>query len=114
MTLSTATSHIPSVADLSQTELEAALTGLGQPTYRARQIRRGVLQRLATSFEELSDLPAPLRRNLARRYRLSTAETALEQVSADGSTRKALLRLGDGELIETVLMRYEATPQGRR
>jgi 23S rRNA (adenine2503-C2)-methyltransferase len=114
MTLTAAAPQLPAIAELSLAELEAVLGELGQPAYRARQIRRGVLQRLATSYEEMSDLPASLRRDLAGRYRLTTAETALEQVSADGSTRKALLRLADGELIETVLMRYEATPQGRR
>ena len=116
MTRSTlgAATRIRALTDLSLPELEAALDALGQPAYRARQIRRAVLQRLVIGFEELRELPAAVRAELSNRYRLTTAETAMEQVSADGSTRKALLRLADGELIEAVLMRYPATPQGRR
>ncbi len=101
------------LADLSLPELEATLRDLGQPAYRARQVWRGVYQRLATSFDDLTDLPAPLRLELAARYRLAAAEPVTQLTSRDGSTDKALLRLQDGELIETVLMRYEATEDSR-
>jgi 23S rRNA (adenine2503-C2)-methyltransferase len=102
------------LTDLNLSELEAALKEMGQPAYRAHQIWRGVFQRLATSFDELSDLPAGLREALAARFRIVPATPVVEQVSADGSTQKGLLRLHDGELIETVLMRYEASERGRR
>jgi 23S rRNA (adenine2503-C2)-methyltransferase len=103
-----------SLCDYSLVELEGLLAELGQPAYRARQIWRGIFQRFSQSFEELSDLPASLRTELACRWKIGAAETAVEQVSSDGSTRKALLRLADGELVETVLMRYPASPQGRK
>jgi 23S rRNA (adenine2503-C2)-methyltransferase len=103
-----------SLTDLSLPELEAALCDLGQPAYRARQVWRGVYQRLATSFDDLTDLPAPLRHELAERFAIVSAEPVAALTSRDGRTHKALLRLHDGELIETVLMRYEAREGSRR
>jgi 23S rRNA (adenine2503-C2)-methyltransferase len=103
----------PSICDLTPEELRAELRALGQPDYRARQIWRAIYHGLATDYSRLSDLPLELRRHLADRYELSIPETVTEQRSADGSVVKALLRLRDGELIETVLMRYAAADQSR-
>ena len=103
----------PSILDLSSDELAGRLTAWGEPAYRARQIWRWLHQRLAASFDEMTDLPASLRRRLAAEFRLSPIEEALMVRSADGSTRKALLRLDDGQTIETVLMEYEPTARGR-
>lgn len=104
----------PSISDLSSQQLAGILKGLGEPAYRARQIRQAIYKRLATSWDELQELPAGLRSSLAERCSLLSAETALEQTSADSSTTKTLLRLSDGELIETVLMRYDESERGRR
>src|SRR5581483_3913389 len=59
-------------------------------------------------------LPAGLRAALADRFSALPAEPAAALTSRDGSTHKALLRLQDGELIETVLMRYDAAEHSRR
>src|SRR2546428_2703210 len=53
---------------------------------------------------ELTDLPKPLREALAASFRWSAVELVREEASADGETRKALLRLADGHHIESVLM----------
>lgn len=52
-------------------------------------------------FDEMTDLPAGLRDELAGRLALPFPEIAEKQVSSDG-TRKYLLRLGDGVTVETV------------
>ena len=63
---------------------------------------------LADSFaaEAMPELPAKVRTRLGREAMLGVLPTALETDSADGHTRKYLLRLADGERIETVLMRF--------
>ncbi len=104
---------LPCVLDLAAAELAALLAATGADAYRAGQVRQWVYQRHALTFSEMTDLPAPLRSALARRLRIAPAEIVAEQDSADGSTHKALLRLDDGELVETVLMRY-APFRGRR
>jgi 23S rRNA (adenine2503-C2)-methyltransferase len=99
--------------DLTLPELISAVAELGQPGYRARQIWHELFRRLSGSFDQMSGLPASLRQALSERYPMRPAETIRELTSRDGSTEKALLRLGDGELIETVLMRYPSSVQGR-
>ena len=104
---------LPRLTSLTSSELTEKLQALGQPAYRARQIWHGVFHGLAADFAQLSDIPAGLRGTLAETFAPPRLETAAERVSGDGSTRKALLRLDDGELIETVLMRYTATGDSR-
>jgi 23S rRNA (adenine2503-C2)-methyltransferase len=89
--------------------LEQALTELGQPPYRAKQVWEHACAG-AGSYDEMSSLPKSLRTELARRVPFSTL--ALEQqLEASDSTVKALFRTHDGHPVESVLMRYR---DGRR
>ena len=99
--------------DRTPDDLRALLTAWGEPSYRARQILRWVYHRFARSYDEMSDLPAPLRVRLAAELPFEVPETVAERISADGSTTKALLRLADGNTVETVLMRYDESGHGR-
>ena len=96
--------------DLDRDELAALVESLGQPRYRSRQIWRQIYQRGVTDPEQMSDLPLELRRQLSEQldkggnHNSTPVET---QTSADGSTSKALLKLSDDELIETVLIRSQ-------
>ena len=94
----------PAVSDLSKEQLVAWLAKRREPAYRAKQIRRHATRGTARGFEELTDLPKPLRDALARSFRWSSVEPVREEASADGETRKALLELRDGHHIESVLM----------
>src|SRR6476646_1014355 len=102
-----------SIYDLTLPDLTERLAAWGEPPYRARQIWGRLYQRLAASFEEMPELPAPLRARLAEEFQVSPVEEVLTLRSADGSTRKALLRLADGQTVETVLMQYEHSERGR-
>ncbi len=95
---------------LTEADLGAALAELGEPKYRAKQIRAWLYQKGAASFAEMTDLPASLRAKLAERFVLGSLAVTEEQTSRDG-TIKRLYRLHDGQLIESVLMPYE---DGRR
>ncbi len=104
----------PSILDLSFAELEEIVRGLDEPAYRARQLWISLYRTLTPSFGEMSTLARSLRAKLEQHYTVDCFETAVEERSKDGSTDKALLRLRDGELIETVLMRYEADDHRKR
>jgi len=110
--MSTDTTRPPSLLDLDDHALEQIVAELGSPSYRAGQIRRAVYRRFALDFAEMTDLPQALRTQLSQRLRVGPAAVVGQQTSGDGSTTKLLLRLDDGELIETVLMRYD--PFGKR
>lgn len=90
--------------------LTAALRAWGEPAFRAGQIRRWVFERGAASVDEMTDLPRGLRERLRAAAVLGRLAVEAEQQSRDG-TVKRLLRLPDGQLIESVLMPYE---DGRR
>lgn len=90
--------------NLDRSELAQLVESLGQPAYRARQIWRQIYQRGITDPTQMSDLPGELRQLLAQQVEPLDQPIEL-QTSADGSTSKALLRLNDDELVETVLIR---------
>jgi 23S rRNA (adenine2503-C2)-methyltransferase len=89
--------------------LRETLDRQGEPPYRARQVWAW-LARGATSYAQMSDLPAPLRAMLEEHVPISTLELEHELRASDG-TVKALLRTAKGRAVETVLMRYR---DGRR
>jgi len=94
----------PAISELTKEQLVAWLRKHGEPSYRAKQIRRHATHGTERGFEELTDLPKSLRDALARSFRWSSVEPVREEASADGETRKALLELRDGHHIESVLM----------
>lgn len=79
---------------------------MGLPAYRAGQIYQWLHVKRASSFDEMSSLPANLRQRLAEQYELITLRQEKVLVSAVDGTRKYLFALPDGNVIESVLMRY--------
>jgi len=85
-------------------QLQTWFADRGLPEYRLRQVRQWLLQRRAESFEQMTDLPKPLRSQLAEEFSLLTSRIAAHRKSEDG-TEKLLLELADGQRIECVLLR---------
>jgi len=100
--------------DLSLAELEALFASWRAPRYRSRQVAHWAMKRGATSFAEMSDLPASLRSRLASAFRLDAPAVLASTVADDGSTVKALLDLGGGVAVETVRMDYDADAPDER
>jgi 23S rRNA (adenine2503-C2)-methyltransferase len=95
---------VASVYDLTLDELTQRLGHWGEPPFRARQVYRQLWRRAAT-YERMPDVPRRLRERLAGELPIQVE--VLEERTADrGATRKALLRLGERHVIETVLMGY--------
>lgn len=96
------------LCDLSFPELEHFVTaGLGLPKFRALQIWQWIWRKNVTDFEAMTDVSRETRGLLARRAVLSRPQVALVRQSVDG-TVKFLLRLADGEHVETVLIPSDA------
>ena len=88
--LTSAPSGLRAILELPDSELVQWLEGIGQPAFRAKQIRRWLIQRRISSFEQMSDLPAALRQQLAASFRFSSFEAAGHQIAKD-RTEKLLL-----------------------
>ncbi len=104
---------MPSLYDLSLVELESWVAERGQPKYRARQVWEWAYRHLAPSYDEMTNVPAALRASLAAGLPFPAMDTVREQTSDDALTRKRLIRLHDGKLIESVLMLYDPRSESR-
>ncbi|MBD5118003.1 MAG: 23S rRNA (adenine(2503)-C(2))-methyltransferase RlmN [Clostridiales bacterium] len=91
---------------MTRPELEAYFKELGQPKFRAIQVFRW-LHRGVESFDEMTDQPKTLREKLRETCILTVPKVERKQVSQLDGTIKYLWRLGDGNCVETVLMRYK-------
>ena len=107
MTVAVAAAIQPDLVGLLPEEAAAVLrdhfAARGQPAYRAQQVVKWLHERLALSFDEMSDLPKAERDALKEAFTLASPGTATLSRSVDG-TAKHLWRLPDGELIESVLI----------
>jgi 23S rRNA (adenine2503-C2)-methyltransferase len=89
--------------DLPAADLRDWLQERGQPPMRARQLHRWIVAGRAESFEQMTDLPLSLRRELAAEFIPLGTTIARRQTATDG-TNKLLLRLHDGQIVECVLI----------
>jgi 23S rRNA (adenine2503-C2)-methyltransferase len=90
--------------DLSLEGLGDVLASWGEPHFRARQVFDGLWRRGST-YEEMTDLPRDLRQRLQEELP-ARLELLTERDADEGATRKGLLRLGAGHVVEAVLMAY--------
>jgi 23S rRNA (adenine2503-C2)-methyltransferase len=90
--------------DLPLEELRELLGSWGEPPFRARQVFDGLWRRAAT-YDEMTDLPRALRERLDEELPAGL-EVLTERDADEGATRKGLLRLGEGHVVEAVLMAY--------
>lgn len=94
------------LADLDLTARRAAVAALGEKDFRATQLSTHYFARFERDPARMTDIPAAARDRLADDL-LPRLLTPVRELTCDGgSTRKALWRLHDGSLVESVLMGY--------
>src|ERR1700754_1319829 len=94
------------LADLDLAGRRAAVTGLGEPAFRAKQISTHYFGRLVRDIDAMTDLPAESRARLTDDLLPTLLTPVRELATDDGATRKTLWKLHDGTLVESVLMGY--------
>ena len=87
-------------------ELKGLMAELGEKPFRAKQIYSWLHEHLVTSYDEMENIPKSLRQKLEQ-YPITVLETLDVQISKIDGTRKYLFRLSDGNMIESVLMKYK-------
>ena len=93
------------ILSLTPEELQIQICGLGLPSYRAKQITEWI-RRGSRSFDEMTNLPKPLREMLPDHFSLYAPVLLRKQISREDHTEKYLWGLADGNSVETVFMRY--------
>lgn len=94
------------IKSLTLEELKTEMEGLGEKSFRAAQLYQWMHQKLARSFDGMTNLPAALRKKLAQEYSFTALRPVRVQESALDGTRKYLFELGDGRFVESVWMKY--------
>lgn len=92
---------------LDYQELQQALELLGQKTFRARQIYQWFHEKLVDMPAEMTNIPDSLKRTLLEQYQCTNLEIIDVLTSKADGTQKYLFRLADGNVIESVLMKYK-------
>ena len=88
-------------------ELKCEIEKLGEKPFRAKQLYQWMHQKLARSFDEMTNLPFSLREKCTREYEYTSIKEVKMQESAIDGTRKYLFELKDGSLVESVWMKYK-------
>ena len=87
-------------------ELTRAVWEMGEKPFRARQLYQWMHQKLAADYDEMTNLPKGFREKLKEQEPLTVLTLEERLVSKLDGTEKYLFSLSDGNVIESVLMRY--------
>lgn len=90
------------LSDLSFEELQEYVKGLGLPAFRGEQIFDGIYS--GKTLEEISNLPKGIKDLIAKDY--PSYKIYKKFISKDG-TEKYIIQFGDGNIVESVLMKYK-------
>ena len=88
-------------------ELTEYMDSLGEKPFRAKQLYEWMHVHLARDYDEMTNLSKALRSRLKEEASLTTLKPVDIQISKEDGTRKYLFALSDGNMVESVLMRYE-------
>ena len=92
--------------DIKSLTLEELQAEVVEKKFRAGQLYQWMHQKLARGFDEMTNLSQKFREQLKEKYQYTDLELVDRLISKLDGTEKYLFRLADGNVIESVLMRY--------
>ena len=95
------------IKSMNLSELITFMEGLGEMAFRAKQIYQWIHEKQVDSFEEMTNISKKLKETLEETAYLTSLKKEEVQISKIDGTRKYLFLLEDGNVIESVLMRYK-------
>ena len=93
---------------LNQKDLEKFFLSLGEKSFRSKQVYQWIHQKGVSDFHAMTNISKELQEKLSENAEISAPKVVLEKDSKDG-TRKWVLSVGEGDLVEMVLI-----PEGKR
>ena len=94
------------IRSMDYEQLQQEMAALGEKPFRAKQLYQWMHEKLAGSFEEMTNLPKSFREKLKEQYDYTVLTLEDRLISGIDGTEKYLFGLEDGNVIESVLMRY--------
>ena len=95
------------ICSLNYEEIQEEMKRIGEKAFRGRQIYEWLHVKLVDDFSQMTNLSKDLREKLAENYEIPRLQIAAHQVSRKDPTEKFLFELSDGNMIESVLMKYD-------
>ena len=95
------------IKSMNLEELKSYMDSIGEKAFRAKQLYQWMHQKQASSFDEMTNLSKSLQEKLKNECHFVSLKQEAVQISKLDGTRKYLFALDDGNVIESVLMRYK-------
>ncbi|MCR4757672.1 MAG: 23S rRNA (adenine(2503)-C(2))-methyltransferase RlmN [Butyrivibrio sp.] len=95
------------IKSLSLSELEDSIKELGEPKFRAKQLYEWMHVKKARSYDEMTNISKSLKEKCIEHYDYTALQVVDVQKSKIDDTQKFLFGLSDGNVIESVFMKYK-------
>lgn len=95
------------IKSLTLEELEREMAQMGEKPFRAKQLYEWMHVKMARGFEEMTNLSKEFRKTCGERYLYTTLDAVRIQESKIDGTKKFLFELDDGNVVESVWMKYK-------
>ena len=95
------------IKSLTLEELQKAMQEMGEKPFRAKQLYEWMHGKLAEGYEEMTNIPASLMEKCRQNFSYTALQKVQMQESKIDGTRKYLFALEDGNVVESVFMRYK-------
>ena len=95
------------IKSLTLQELTDELNILGEKPFRAKQLYQWMHEKLARSYEDMTNISKALKEKLKADFTYTSLNMVTFQESQIDGTRKYLFELADGNVVESVWMKYK-------
>lgn len=95
------------ISSLTLDELCQEMKALGEPSFRAKQIYSWLHDKQVTTFDDMTNLSLSLRQKITDVFAIAQVTTVRQLTSKLDGTNKFLLKLQDGNCVESVWMEYK-------
>lgn len=95
------------IKSLTLNQLKEEMETMGEKSFRAKQLYEWMHKKQAAVYEEMTNIPAALVKKCKERYSYTSLVPVRVQESKIDGTRKYLFKLADGNMVESVWMRYK-------
>jgi 23S rRNA (adenine2503-C2)-methyltransferase len=95
------------IKSLTLEELKKEMTGMNEKAFRAAQLYEWMHKKLAVSYDDMTNIPNSLKEKCRENYTYTSLHMLQVQESGIDGTKKYLFELDDGNVVESVWMKYK-------